>query len=493
MRLSMFYSTLLLTGVNLLLRLAGTTFQVYVSGRIGAAGVGLLQLVLSVSALAQTAGMAGVRTASMYLSAEELGRRRTGLIARILSGCSAYSLVCSCAVGAALYGSAPFLAANWIGDACTSGALRLFALFLPVECLCGVLQGHFTAAKRIGTLAAVGIAEQLCSMAVTAAALTLWAGSDPGRACQAVVLGSGTGACLALFCLGLLLPRYRGAAAPRAGVAGRLLRIAVPLALADDLKAGLTSAEKLIIPRRLALHAGTGAPLEAFGVVCGMVMPVLMFPSAVLFALAELLIPELARCAAVGSARRIRYLARRSLRMAMLYGLCCGGLLFLLADPLTRMLYQNSQAGYWLKLFALLAPMLYCDALIDAMTKGLGQQNHCVRYNIVTSALDLALLYVLLPRYGMAGYFASFFVTHLLNFVLSFRRLLSAAQITASPRRPALAAAATLVSIWTAAQFPGGLAQIVVFLFMSWALYLASGALRREDVRWVRGLFKNRQ
>ena len=42
----MFYSTLLLTGVNLLLRLVGTTFQVYVSGRIGAAGVGLLQLVL---------------------------------------------------------------------------------------------------------------------------------------------------------------------------------------------------------------------------------------------------------------------------------------------------------------------------------------------------------------------------------------------------------------------------------------------------------------
>ncbi len=233
--------------------------------------------------------------------------------------------------------------------------------------------------------------------------------------------------------------------------------------MADDLKAGLTSAEKLIIPRRLALHAGTGAPLEAFGIVCGMVMPVLMFPSAVLFALAELLIPELARCTAVGSARRIRYLARRNLRMAMLYGLCCGGLLFLLADPLTRALYQNSQAGHWLKLFALLAPMLYCDALIDAMTKGLGQQNHCVRYNIVTSALDLALLYVLLPWYGMAGYFASFFVTHLLNFILSFRRLLSAAQITASPRRPALAAAATLASIWTSAQFPGGLAQIAVF------------------------------
>ena len=42
-KLPIFYSALLLTGVNLLLRLVGTSFQVYISGRIGAAGVGLLQ------------------------------------------------------------------------------------------------------------------------------------------------------------------------------------------------------------------------------------------------------------------------------------------------------------------------------------------------------------------------------------------------------------------------------------------------------------------
>jgi O-antigen/teichoic acid export membrane protein len=33
--------TLLLTAANLLLRLAGMAFQVYLSGRIGAAGIGL--------------------------------------------------------------------------------------------------------------------------------------------------------------------------------------------------------------------------------------------------------------------------------------------------------------------------------------------------------------------------------------------------------------------------------------------------------------------
>ena len=54
-KLPIFYSAIVLTGVNLLLRLVSTSFQVYLSGQIGAAGIGLLQLVMSVGALAMTA------------------------------------------------------------------------------------------------------------------------------------------------------------------------------------------------------------------------------------------------------------------------------------------------------------------------------------------------------------------------------------------------------------------------------------------------------
>ena len=105
-----FYSALLLTGVNLLLRLVSTSFQVYISGRIGAAGVGLLQLVLSVGMLAMTAGMAGIRTGTMYLTAEELGKKRPGNIKWILSGSVGYSILCSGTVSLLLFFFAPALA-----------------------------------------------------------------------------------------------------------------------------------------------------------------------------------------------------------------------------------------------------------------------------------------------------------------------------------------------------------------------------------------------
>ena len=54
-KMPIFYSALMLTGVNLLLRLVGTSFQVYLSGRIGAEGIGLLQLTMSVGMMAMVA------------------------------------------------------------------------------------------------------------------------------------------------------------------------------------------------------------------------------------------------------------------------------------------------------------------------------------------------------------------------------------------------------------------------------------------------------
>ena len=485
-----FYSAIMLTAVNLLLRLVGTSFQVYISGRIGAAGVGLLQLVLSVGSLAMVAGIAGVRTATMYLTAGELGRKRPQNVTWVLSACFLYSLICSGAVAVLLYIFAPTIAAGWIGDGRTVGALRLLAAFLPVSCLCGVMTGYFTAANRIATLAAVEVAEQLCSMAITMTALIFWAGQDPGRACVSVVMGSCAGAMLTLSLLIALRLKEKAPKGPRLPVRRELLKTAVPLALADDLKSGITTVENLMVPRRLGLCRAVSEPLAAFGIVSGMVFPILMVPACILYALAELLIPELARCAAAGSRMRIRYLVRRSLRLAMVYGLLFGGLEWLLAEVLCTKLYNNSEAGQFLRLYALLIPMLYCDAITDAMNKGLGQQHICVRFNILTAAMDVAFLYLLLPKYGMMGYFFSFFVTHLINFGLSLGLLLKITGFRLPMHLPMLAFSAALAAAWGAAQSQIPAAQVVCYSVLLGALLYLLQIVKKEDLRWIKGLVK---
>lgn len=487
--------TLLLTAANLLLRLAAMSFQVYLSGRIGAAGIGLLQLILSVKAMSFTMGSAGIRTCAMYLSAEEFGRGRPHGIHAVLSGCFQYSLVCSILVLFSLWQLAPWLAENWIGGSAATPSLRVCALILPICCLYGVMTGYFTAAGRIRELVGVEFLEQACAMAATFLLLSRWAGSDTGRACLSVILGGGASVLVSFRALRFL---HQGALPPppetRRPPYRRILRIALPLAVADDLRAGLNTIENLIVPKRLARFAGTADALADYGVLHGMVFPVLMFPAAILFSLAELLVPEFSRCAAGKRMPRIRYLARRGLRVSLLFSLCAAGLLFIGADALGERLYHSAEAGRALRLYAPLVPLLYTDAIVDAICKGLGQQNANARYNLLTSFLDVALLWLLLPRYGLNGYYFSFSVTHLVNFCLSLRRLLlisgARPEIGLSLRAILCAGAAG----WTSSLLPawGGLWGVI----LSGAWYLLTLALlwtffrvvRWRDFLWIRGL-----
>lgn len=485
---TIFYNALMLTGVNLLLRLVSTSFQVFISNRIGASGVGLLQLVLSVASMAMTAGMAGVRTGTMYLTAEELGKKREQNVTWILSACILYSLIFSVVVGTAVYGFAGTIAQKWIGDLRTANAVRLFAVFLPISCLSGVMAGYFTAANRIGTLAAVEVAEQLCSMTTTALALIYWAGDDIGRACQAVVLGGCVGSCLTVCTLAYLRIREQASCGKRISVSQRLTETALPLALADDLKVGITTVENMMVPKRLKIFAGAGTALAQFGTVCGMVFPVLMFPAAILYGLADLLIPEMARCNAADSRLRIRYLARRSLRLALFYGVACGGVLFLLAQPLCMLLYSNQEAAQYLRWFALLAPMLYGDAVVDALNKGLGKQRICVRINIFTSIMDVVGLYFLLPVLGIKGYFISFVLSHAVNAALSVGLLLKITHLRIPVRAPLITILLMLGAV-TIADFLGNavISTGIFLLILFTGLYLC-GVLRADDIRWLGSL-----
>lgn len=480
----------MLTGVNLLLRFVGTSFQVYLSGRIGAEGIGLLQLVLSVGNMALVAGMAGIRTATMYLTAEEVGKNRPGRILWVISGCTKYSLVASTAVACLMYSLAPQISTYWIGQAKVTDTVRLLAVFLPVNCLCGVMIGYFTGANRIGMLAAVEVAEQLCTMVCTMVLLGSWSGNDAVKACQAVILGSQAGAILTLCSLVILRLLERSPGSPRISLAPRLRQTAVPLALADNLRTGISTVENLMVPKRLALYAGIASPLAAFGTVCGMVFPILTFPMAILYGLTELLIPELARCNAAGSHQRITHLVKQSLRIALLFGALCSCVLFLSAKELCIRLYGSPDAGRYLRWFAPLAVMLYCDGVTDAMIKGLGQQKASVRYNIITNSMDVALLYVLLPDLGIAGYFISFAVTHVINFALSLRRLLKITGISISISIPVRVLLVAILAVWLAGFVDHALLAPIGGVCILCCGLILCGVLKSGDYLWLKKLIK---
>ena len=411
--------TVLLSLSGLALRGLGVLFHSWLAGRIGAEGLGVLQLVLTVEAFAGVLGSAGVRTAALQLAAGAWGRGDRSGVAAVLSACLRCGLLTGAAAGAGLILLAGPISRLLLRDARTLPALRTLGLLLPLPILAGVLRAVYTACGRVKELVGVELAERLLSLGATFLLLAA-AGDDPARIGAAVICGS-CGA--SLFSFLVLGSRLRRSLPPRSALPP-VVRRALPLGLNDCLRAGLGTVEQFLIPYGLEKHGSRRAALAAYGTVSGMVFPLLWFPAEGIFALSELMVSELARLLAKKEHRRMKRLVRKCLGLSALLALGVGTALRSCGGLLGEALYHSAQAGRWLRIFAPLTLFLYLDAMVDGLQKGLGQQLYLVRCNSLTNVLDVLGLWLLLPRCGMAGYLFTYCLSHLVNLFLSLRRLL---------------------------------------------------------------------
>ncbi len=488
---------LLLTATNLFLRLISIAFNVFLSEQIGAGGLGLLQLISTIGLFSMLIGTSGVRVSAMYLSAEEFGHRRLGGVKLAMNVCIRYGLLVSSLVGAVQFFLADFFAVSWLGDARAAMSLKVMALLLPFSCLCGIMTGYFTACARIRRLVVIEICERIVGLAITAALLVSWAKGDLERSCCAIILGSSLGAVfdfVLLYCVYRREIRGVSVSGEKKSMRKRLLRLCVPLALNDYLRSGLNTAEQLLIPYGLARYSASSAQAMAdYGTIHAMVFPILMFPSAVLYSVSDLLVPEFSRCRAMGRQLRIIDLTDKCLRLCVLFASATAGFLFLTADRLGQLIYDSHDAGVFLKVFSPMILMLYLDAIVDGMLKGLAEQISCVRYNTVTSVLDVAFLYLLLPRYGIGGYVFSFLVTHAINLYLSLRRLLKVTAHHLKASDLLMPIACLLPSVYLGAVFPAENIYLKgsFFLCLLFSFFILTNSFRRKDQRWLWHVIKS--
>ena len=91
----------------------------------------------------------------------------------------------------------------------------------------------------------------------------------------------------------------------------RLLRIALPLAASAYARSALTTFQHLLVPRGLkAAGWSADGALAGYGTIQGMALPVIFFPSCILAALSELIVPELTASQVQGDMEGIRRAGR---------------------------------------------------------------------------------------------------------------------------------------------------------------------------------------
>lgn len=425
---SLMRNTYLLTASSLVMQVIGLMFQIWLIGRIGASGIGLFQLVMSVGSLCSTLAVSGIRFASTRLISEEIGFSRSGGVGMVMARCLAYSAFFGLTAFAVLYIFAEPVGFLWIGDARTVRSLRILAASMPFMSLSSVFAGYFTAVGRVYKSAVIQISEQLVRIAMVVAFLKPVANGNIESSCFSVCL-AGTLADVFgffMFLITFLADKYKYYSEKKKSpkLTSRMFQIAVPLALSAYARTSLSTLQHLLVPRELKKSGHTSdSALAGYGTVNGMVFPIILFPSCFLSAMAETLVPNLTEAQVSGKTDYISETVSKLLMKSLIFSVFCSLFLFSTADALGALIYKSSAAGEYIRIFIPLLPIMYLDIVTDGCLKGLGAMMWSMTVNIIDALSGVILVVILIPRFGLTGYIIVIYLTEILNFILSIAKL----------------------------------------------------------------------
>ena len=448
-----FKSGAMLAAVALAMRGVSLLFNSYITEKVGAEGMGLLSLTMSVYAFAVTFATSGIALAVTRLVAAALGRGEGERARRVLRSAFLYACVFGGVAALGLYLGSDLLAVRVLGDIRTRSSLRLLSLSLVPIALSSVYSGYFIAVRRVGHNAATQVFEQALRILLTLFGLSLCAEGEVEGACLALVGGSSIAEFFSFFLLAaqVLLDRRRHALkGGKTGGEGRaVVGFALPCAASAYARSGLVTLEHLLIPVALA-WGGLSRPdaLASYAALHSMALPILLFPTAILSSFSGLLVPECAELDGRGERGRLGRVARRAIGCTFLFSVAAALLLFLGADALGVLLYENESVGGYIRALSPLVPIMYLDSVVDAHLKGLGYQVYSMGVNIADAALSVLAVLILLPLFGAGGYVAVIYITELLNFVLSLAKLKRALRFSlkrGTLLSPVLAASLSLI------------------------------------------------
>lgn len=502
-------NALVLTVTSLFLRSVGMSFNVYISNKVGAEGMGLFQLISSAYALAITFATSGISLAVTRVVAEELGRGSFPAANKAVRQCFVYSLGMGLLAGVLLFVFAEPIGSGWLGETRTVLSLRLLAPSLPFIAMSACMRGYFVATRNIVKSSLAQVVEQFSTILVTVACIGSLLSKGLEYACLALVIGSVVGeiaSWLVEFWIYRADKRKRDTSpCAQKGLFKRVLGISVPIAVSTYLRSGLTTVENVLIPRGFKQYGATGgASLAQYGMIKGMVMPVMFFPSAFLVAVSGLLVPEVAEANILGEKGKIDSAIERVFQMTLLFAILLTGVFFTFSHELGMAIYQNEECGRLLRILAPLVPLMYLDSVVDSMLKGLNEQVNSMKYNIIDSAMRVVGIWLLVPMFGVRGFIVVMYCSELLNTSLSLNRLIQVTQVRMHVTdwivKPVLCIMTACVLSGLASRFLfsgalSGTASVVLVIVCACLLYMlflfVTQCLTGRDVRWVFSVFKN--
>ncbi len=434
--------TLLLTATGFATRVLGFFYRIFLSRAIGAEGLGIYSMVHPIYGICFALCAGSIQTAISRFVAANVQRGKqifhTGLLISLTLGLGL--------AGVIIRFSAPLSHYILMEDRCAP-LLPFIAVSVPFSAVHACVNGYYYGIRKTNVPAISQIVEQTIRMAGVFLIADILTESGREITVELAVVGHLIGelaACLfSLLCFCLSAPRdkeepaaHKGTQEDRPPLLASFFRTASPLmALALPLMGNrlvlnvLASAEAIWIPSSLSSYGlSSQEAFSIYGVLTGMAMPFIMFPSAITNSMAVLLLPTVAEAQAAGNDSRIAQTISMSLRYSLYMGILCIGVFTMFGPELGVSVFKDPSAGVFMQILAWLCPFLYLATTMGSILNGLGKTTTTFVQNVAALLLRLGFVLVGIPSMGIMAYLWGMLASELLLallHLLSLKRLAS--------------------------------------------------------------------
>ena len=439
-----FKNGIMLTLVGLAARTVAMFFGAFISRTIGAEGVGLYTVIMTVYSFAVTFATSGISLTVTRHIASAIGEERGDELGKILRGALLYSLLFSSVATLFLFFGAEIIGVGILNDSRSIPSFKVLAFSLIPLSLGSVFSGYFIGVKRVGFNAAVSVFAQLLKITLTVGLVIKSSKNGMVESVVALCLGITLTEALGFLMLlaEYLYDRRKHSQKNEKKGGGELASVsktALPLAFSAYVRSVLLTAEHILIPKRLRDRGESSAESYAhYGILHGMALPLILYPMAPLSSFSGLLVPEFAEDSSSGRCDRMSRIASDAMNKTLIYASVLAVMIYIFAEELGYVIYKSYEAGYYIAMLATVIPIMYLDHVTDSMLKGVGEHVFSMWVNITDSLLSVALVWCLIPKMGILGYAVVIIIMEAYNFTLSVVRLSKRVRFEISPLSSAL-------------------------------------------------------
>lgn len=422
--------TIILTLTGFATRFMGFFYRIFLSHTFGEEGVGLYQLVFPVYALCFSLTCAGIETALSRCVAKRMSAGKEGEARKLLFTGLVLSVGASCIVTLLLQRYARPVALYFLKEERCENFLVILSYAFPFAAVHSCIAGYYLGMKETKIPAYSQLVEQ--AVRILSVYLFYLAGLKNGVhfGISIAVAGLVTGEIASSFFCFRQISRnlflYKKTGKTKCSVlsygkyAKELLFLASPLTASRVLLNILQSVEAVSIPLKLQQYGMTSYnALSIYGVLTGMALPCILFPSAITNSVSTMLLPTVAEAQTLGHRGRMRVIIKKSIFYCVLLGSGCGICFLLLGKWIGYYLFTSAMAGKFIVTLAWICPFLYTNTTLISIINGIGKTTLSFCINTAGLGIRIAGVFFGIPAFGISGYLWGLLLSQIFTFLIS--------------------------------------------------------------------------